>query len=91
MIVNDMPLVTLVLRFFGEDSGTESISSGGGQLTLKLEGVRASLLMVVVVWYMGCGQVIAAGLEDGTLSISKVPLFICNSAPENLLHCHKNS
>ena len=34
---------------------------------------------------------VAAGLEDGTLTISKVLQFICNSAPQNLSHCHKNS
>ena len=33
----------------------------------------------------------AAGLEDSTLTLSKVLLFICNSAPQNLSHCHKNS
>jgi len=47
--------------------------------------------MVVVVWWMGSGKVVAAGLEDGTLTISKVLLFICHSAPQNLSHCHKNS
>jgi hypothetical protein len=35
--------------------------------------------------------VVAARLEDSTLTISKVLLFICNSAPQNLSHCHKNS
>jgi hypothetical protein len=35
--------------FFCEDGGTESISNGGRQVTLKFEGVRAYLLMVVVV------------------------------------------
>ena len=34
---------------------------------------------------------VATGLEDGTLTISKVLLFLCNSAPQNLSHCHKNS
>jgi hypothetical protein len=34
--------------------------------------------MVVVVWWMGSGKVVAAGLEDGTLTISKVLL----STPE---------
>jgi len=40
---------------------------------------------------MGCGKVVAAGLENGTLTISKVLLFICNSALQNLSHCHKDS
>jgi hypothetical protein len=35
--------------FFSEDGGTESISNGGRQVTLKFEGVRAYLLMVIVV------------------------------------------
>jgi hypothetical protein len=35
--------------------------------------------------------VVATGLEDGTLTISTVLLFICHSAPQNLLRCHKNS
>jgi len=39
--------------------------------------------MVVVVWLMGSGKVVAAGLEDGTFTISKVLLFICNSALQN--------
>jgi hypothetical protein len=47
--------------------------------------------MVVVVWSMESEKVVVAGLEDGTLTISKVLLFICNSAPQNLSHCHKNS
>ena len=34
---------------------------------------------------------VAAGLEDGTLKISKVLLHICHSAPQNLSHFHKNS
>jgi len=40
---------------------------------------------------MQSGKVVATGLEDGTLTISKVLLFICNSAPQNLSHWHKNS
>jgi len=40
---------------------------------------------------MGSGKVIATVLENGTLTISKVLLLICNSAPQNLSHCHKNS
>jgi len=51
----------------------------------------ASLLIVVVVWYMESGKVVAARLEDGTLIISKVLIFICNSAPQNMSHCYKNS
>jgi len=35
-------------------------------------------------------MVLATGLKDGTLTISKVPLFIFNSAPQNLSHFHKN-
>jgi len=35
--------------------------------------------------------VVATGLEDGTLIISTVLLFIWNSTPQNLPHCHKNS
>ena len=40
---------------------------------------------------MASWKVVSAGLEDGTLTISKVLLFICISAPQNLSHCHKNS
>jgi hypothetical protein len=47
--------------------------------------------MVVVVWLMESGKVVAAGLEDGTLITSKVLLFICHSAPQNLSQSHKNS
>jgi hypothetical protein len=39
---------------------------------------------------MGSGKVVATGLMDGTLRFSKVTLFICNSAPQNLSHCYKN-
>jgi len=35
--------------------------------------------------------VVAAALEDGTLTISKVLLSVCNLARQILLHCHKNS
>jgi len=35
--------------------------------------------------------VFTSGLKDGTLAISKVLLFICNSVPQNLSHYHKNS
>ena len=33
---------------------------------------------------------VATGLEDGTLTISKELLYICNSAPQNLSHCCMN-
>jgi hypothetical protein len=83
-------LVLCLLTFFGEDGVDEGISGGGRWLTLRFRGLSASLLMVVV-WWMGCGKVVATGLKDGTVTISKVLLFICNSAPQNLSHCHKNS
>ena len=40
---------------------------------------------------MESGKLVAAGLGNGTFTISKVQRFICNTAPQNLSHCHKNS
>jgi len=40
---------------------------------------------------MGRGTVVATGLVDSTLTISKVQLFICNSGLKTLQHCIKNS
>ena len=42
-------LALWLLPLFGEDGGDESISSGGRKLTLRFQGLRASLLMVDVV------------------------------------------
>ena len=47
--------------------------------------------MAVVLYYMGSRMVVAAGLVDGLITISKVLLFICNSAPQNLSHWYKSS
>jgi hypothetical protein len=39
-----------VFTFFGQDGGDESIGGGGRKLTLRFRSLRASLLMVIVVW-----------------------------------------
>jgi hypothetical protein len=47
--------------------------------------------MVFAIWKMRSRKVAGAGQVDGTIIIPKVLQCICNSAPLNFLHFHKDS
>jgi hypothetical protein len=60
-------------------------------LTFRSQDLKDSLLVVVVVWMIYSGQIVATGPNNFILTIYKVLLFVSNSTPLNLSHRHKYS